>query len=173
MAIFAGVVFAHLLLKLFEVAGSVRRQSVAAIHERVHEDAVNPVLFGHAEQGVEMSLVRVHAAVGEQSEEVKTAAASASVFHGCNEDWVGEELAVLDHQLDARAVHVNDASRADVKVAHLAVAHLTVGKSNVGAAGLNQGVGILSQKAVVRGLAGERDGIGLGLGAIAPAIEDN
>src|SRR5580704_18932074 len=120
-----------------------------------------------------MSLVGVHAAVGEQSEQVKTAAASASVFHGGKQDWVGEELAVLDHQLDARAVHVHDASRADVKVAHLTVAHLTVGKSNVWAARLNQGVGILAQKAVVRGLAGERDGVGLGLGAIAPAVEDD
>src|SRR5579863_10374890 len=120
-----------------------------------------------------MSLVRVHAAVGEQSEEVKTATAGASVFHGCNEDGVGEELAVLNHHLDTSAVHVDDAAGADVKVAHLAVAHLTVGKSNVGAAGLNQGVGILAQKAVVRGLAGERDGIGIGLGAIAPAVEDD
>ncbi len=161
------------MLKLFEVAGSVGGQGVATIHEGVHEDAVNAILFGHAEQRVEMSLVGVHAAVGEQAEEVKTAAAGAGVFHGGKQDGVGEEFAVLDHQLDARAVHVHDASGADVKVAHLAVAHLTVGKSDVGAAGLNQGVGILAQKAVVGGLASERDGVGFGLGAIAPAVEDD
>src|SRR5579863_635556 len=86
---------------------------------------------------------------------------------------MGEELAVLDHQLDARAVHVHDASSADVKVAHLTVAHLTVGEADKRAAGLDERVGIVAQKAVVCGLAGERDRIGFGLGAIAPAVEDD
>ncbi len=120
-----------------------------------------------------MRLIGVHAAVGEQSEQVKAAAAGAGVFHGGEQDRMGEEFAVLDHELDARAVHVHDASRADVEVADFAVAHLTFGQSDVRTAGVNQGVGILAQQAVVGGLAGKRDGIGFGFGAVAPAVEDD
>src|SRR5579863_9734941 len=86
---------------------------------------------------------------------------------------MGEELAVLDHQLDARAVHVHDASSADVKMAHLTVPHLTVGKPDKRAAGLDERVGIVAQKAVVGRLAGECDGIGFGFGAVPPAVEDD
>src|SRR5580692_11882207 len=84
-----------------------------------------------------------------------------------------KELAILDHQFNARAVHVHDASGADVKVAHLAVAHLTVGQADVRAAGVNQSVGILAEKAVVGGLASQRDGIGFGFSAVSPSIEND
>ena len=84
-----------------------------------------------------------------------------------------EELAVLDHQLDAGAVHVHDAAGADVEVADFAVAHLPVGQADEVAAGVNERVGILAQQAVVGRLAGERDGVGLGFGAVSPAVEDD
>ena len=42
-----GVVLTHLLLQLPEVAGSVGGQSIAAIHEGVHEDAVYAIFFSH------------------------------------------------------------------------------------------------------------------------------
>ena len=84
-----------------------------------------------------MRLVGVNAAIGEQAEQMQAASAGAGVFHGGEHDGIGEELAVLDHELDARAVHVHDASGADVKVAHLAVAHLTVRQSDGGTAGLD------------------------------------
>ena len=73
---------------------------------------------------------------------------------------MGKEFAVLDHQLDARAVHVHDAARADVEVADFAVAHLAVGQADKVPAGLDQRVGILAQQAVVGGLARQRDRVG-------------
>ena len=84
-----------------------------------------------------------------------------------------EEFAVLDHQIDARDVHVHDAAGADVEVADFAVAHLAFGQPDKRAAGVNQRVGILAQQAVVGWLARERDGIGFGFGAISPAVEDD
>ena len=45
----AGVVLAHLLLQLFEIACSIGRQRVASVHKCVHKNAVNAILPGHLE----------------------------------------------------------------------------------------------------------------------------
>src|SRR5215469_7867364 len=63
--------------------------------------------------------------------------------------------------------------RADVEVPDFAVAHLAFRQANKRAAGLNQGVGIFAQQAVVSRLAGEGDGVSFGFGAITPAVEDD
>ena len=39
-------------------------------------------------------------------------------------------------------------------------------------AGLDEGVGVLAEEAVVGGLAGEGDGVAVGFGAVAPAVEN-
>ena len=57
---------------------------------------------------------------------MQTPSARARVFHRVSEHRVGEEFSVLNHQLNARAVHVHDAAGADVEVADFAVAHLAV-----------------------------------------------
>ena len=73
----ADAVLAHLLLQLLDVARAVGGQRVAAVHEAVHEHALHAVLLGHAQERVEVVLVRVHAAVREQTEEVQAAVAGA------------------------------------------------------------------------------------------------
>src|ERR1039457_7156958 len=50
--------FRSLLLQLLEVARAIGGQGVAPIHETMHEDAVHPALLGHAQQRIEMVLVR-------------------------------------------------------------------------------------------------------------------
>ena len=70
-------------------------------------------------------------------------------------------------------IHVDDAAGADVEVADFAVAHLPVGQADVRAAGLDERVGILAQQPVIGRLARERDGVGLGFGAVSPAVEDD
>ncbi len=84
-----------------------------------------------------------------------------------------EEFAILDHQVDARDVHVNDAAGADVEMPDFAVAHLPLGQADERPAGVDQRVGIFAQQAVVGRLARQRDGVGLGFGAVSPAIEDD
>ena len=120
-----------------------------------------------------MRLLGVHAAVGDAGRTDAAAAAGAGILHGVEQHGMGEEFAVLDHQVDAGDVHVHDAAGADVEMADFAVAHLPFGQSDERAAGVNQRVGILAQQAVVGGLAGERDGVGLGFGAVSPAVEDD
>ena len=38
---------------------------------------------------------------------------------------------------------------------------------------MNESIGILAQQPVIGGLAGERDGVGFGFGAVSPAVEDD
>src|SRR5678816_4149180 len=104
---------------------------------------------------------------------MKPAASGTRILHGREQYRLRKEFAVLDHQLDAGAVHVHDTSGADVEMADFAVAHLSVGQADVVAAGLNQGVGIFAQQAIVVGLAGQSDGVGFALGAVAPTVEND
>src|SRR5229473_3810904 len=83
-----------------------------------------------------------------------------------------EEFAVLDHQVYARDFHMHDAPSANIQMADFTVPHLPLGQPDKRPAGMNQSVGILAQQPVIRGLARERDGIGLGFGSVSPAVED-
>jgi hypothetical protein len=138
----------------------------------VHENALDFILLGHFQQRMEMSLIGMHSAVRKQAEEMKLAAA-ARALHGVKQNGLVEEFAILDHQLDAGRIHVDDAPGANVQVPDLAVAHLIVRKPNILTAGVNQRIGILTQQAVVNRLASEGDGVGFGFGAVSPAIEDD
>ena len=158
---------------MFEIAGAAGGQRVAAVHKSVDEHAVNAVLFSHLQQRIKMCDVRVHAAVGDKSEDVQAAASGAGVLHGGEQDRVPEELAILDHQVDACNVHMNDAARANVEMADLAVAHLAVRQADVFPAGVNQGVWIFAQQAVVIRLTRQCNRIGFGFGAVTPAVEDD
>ena len=115
----------------------------------------------------------MHAAVGDQPEQMQLASAGAGVLHGLEQYRMRKEFAVLDHQIDAGDVHVHDAASADVQMADFAVAHLPFGQADKRAAGLNERVGIFAQQPVIGWLARERDGIGFGFGAISPAVEDD
>ncbi len=120
-----------------------------------------------------MRLLRMHAAVGHQPEQVQPALARARVLHRVEQHRMRKEFAVLDHQIDAGDVHVNDASGANVKMPDFAVAHLPLGQTNKRPTGVNERVGILAQQSVVRRLARERDGVGFGFGAVSPAVEND
>ena len=158
---------------MFEITSAVGGQRVAAIHEGMHEDAVHAVLLRHLQQRVEMSLLRMHAAVGDQPEQMQPALAHARMLHRSEQHGMREEFAVLDHQVNAGYVHVNDAARTDIKMSNFAVAHLPLGQPDERSAGVNQSIGIFAQQAVVGGLARQSNGVRLGLGAVSPAVEDD
>ena len=83
--------------------------------------------------------VGVDAAVAEESEEVELAGAAA--FHGFEQQRLAREFAAGDELVNARDVHVHDASGADIQVAHFAIAHLSFGQTHGRAGRLNQRVG--------------------------------
>ena len=66
-----------------------------------------------------------------------------------------------------------DSSCANIQVPNFTVTHLPVGQPDVFPAGVNQGVGVFGQQAVVRRLASESNGVRLGLGAVTPAIKND
>src|ERR1700682_1140166 len=117
--------------------------------------------------------VGMHAAVGKKSEQGKATASAARVLHGCEQHRVREEFTILDHQFDTRAVHVDDTAGADIEMSYFTVAHLAVGQPHVFPAGMDKRVGIFAEQAIVGGLAGQRDGIGFCLGAVAPPVEND
>ena len=94
------------------------------------EDALDAVLLGHAQEGVQVGLLRVDSAVREQAEKMQAAIAGASFGHGFEKRRVLFELAGLDHHVDLADVHVHDAAGADVEVADFAVAHLAGGQAD-------------------------------------------
>ena len=167
------VVLAHLLLQLLEVACAICGQRVPPVHEGMHENAVHALLLRHFEQRVKMRLLRVHAAVGDQPEEVQTPAAASRMLHGRRQRRVRKELAILNHQIDARDVHVHDPARANIQVPDFTISHLPFRQTDKRTAGMNQGIGILAQQAIVGRLARQRDGIGFGFRAVPPAVEDD
>src|SRR5207244_453143 len=137
------------------------------------EDAVVAVLLRHLQQCVKMRLLRVHAPIRNQTEQMQSALTYPGVLHRAYQHGMREELAVLDHQIDARDVHVNDAAGADVEMPDLAVSHLSFRQADERPAGMNQRIGIFAEKPVIRRLARQRDGVGLGLGTVSPTVEDD
>ncbi len=99
--------------------------------------------------------------------------AHARVLHCTKQHRMGKELAVLDHQIDTRDIHVNNASGANVQMSHFAISHLSCGQADERPAGMNQRVGIFAEQTVIGWLARQRNGIGLGFGAVSPAVEND
>jgi hypothetical protein len=166
---FADAQLAHFLLQLADKILAAVRRRVATVHETVHENFCHAGLLGHFKQREEVLDMGMYAAVAEQSHEVQLMAAAA--IHGLLEQREVLELLVGDEQIEARDVHVHDASRAHVHVADFAVAHLAVGQAHERARGVNQGVGKFAQQFVIGRLAGQSDGVTGGFGAIAPAVQ--
>ena len=163
---------AHLLLESFEVAEAAGGQRVAAVHEGMDEDVGEALLFREAQQSVEVALVRVDSAVGEEADEVERPSLLGGELAGSDEDRVGVEAAVADGGVDAGHVHADDAAGAEVEVADFAVAHLAVGEADEVLAGADEGVGEVAQELVVGRFARERDGVAERVGAVTPAVED-
>lgn len=72
------------------------------------------VLSGHAEERVEMALVGVDAAVGQEADEMEGSTFLTGELIGASESGVGVEGAVEDGGVDAGHVHADDSSRSQI-----------------------------------------------------------
>ena len=97
--------------------------------------------------------------------------ARAAALHRFEQQRLAEKFAAGDELVDARDVHVHDAARAHIQVAHFAIAHLPFGQADGWAGSVDQRVGKFLEQAVVIWFAREGDGVAFGFGAIAPAVE--
>src|SRR6266853_6997108 len=155
------------------MTGTVGWQRVASVHEGVNEDPLDFILLGHLEQRMKMSLIRVHAAIRDQAEQMELTSTGSRVLHAIEQHRMFEELTILDHQLDAGRIHVDHAPGSNVQMSYFTVAHLIVRQTDVLAAGMDQRVGILAQQPVVNRLSGKGDGVSFGFGTVSPAVEDD
>src|SRR5581483_1332114 len=97
----------------------------------MNESALDTIFLCHAQQRVKVVLVGVNAAIRNQSENVQPPVACARLLHRVEQHRVAEELAALDHHVNASNVHVHDASGADVQVTNFAVADLAFGQAHI------------------------------------------
>ncbi len=113
------------------------------------------------------------AAVGEQSHQVKRAAALPDLGQRLGENGIVVEGAVLDALGDAGQVLVDDAAGADIQVAHLGVAHLAVGQADIRAGGAELRHRVIAAQGVEARRLGQAGGIVLAGGFDTPPVEDD
>ena len=99
---------------------------VPAIEEHVDPSLGHAVFGGPAEHRVQMLLVAVDVAVGEETDEVERLTALLDLGHCLLPDLALEDLPALDGQLDPLGALVVNATGPEGVVAHLAVAHVVV-----------------------------------------------
>ena len=119
----------ELLLKLLKVSKPAGGHGVAPVHKGVDEDARELLLRRQLQQRVQMPLMRMHAAVRDQPDQMQRAAFCLRRVHSGQQRGIGEEAAVRNRPVDAGDVHAHNAPGAEVQVTHFAVAHLPVGQA--------------------------------------------
>ena len=103
--------------------------------------------------------VAVHAAVGEQACKVEPAAGRLGVRHELHQHGVFLELALLEGDVDAGHVLVDDAPCADIEVAYLGIAHEACRQADSAAGGGKGGAARHGEQAVDIGRGGKGGGV--------------
>ena len=141
-----------------EAARAVGR-GVAPVGEGVDEDARQAAVACELQEGAQVVVAGVDAAVAQEAEEVERLAALPGVLDRADERGVLEEGAVLDRLVEAGDPLVDDEAGAEVEVPDLGVAHLPGGQADVAAGGSHLGVGELPHPAVDVRRVGQPDGV--------------
>ena len=156
-----------------QVLHAAVRRRVPAVGDGVREHPGDAPPRREPHQGVEVPLVRVHAAVREQADEVQRAVATGAGIEQGVQRGVAGQLVPRDGLVDAGQVLEHDSSRAEVHVPDLGVAHLAGRQPHRLAAG-----GQPAGRIPVADLAVDRrsrlaDGVAARLGAVSPAVEND
>ena len=161
-------------LKLGQVLAAAVRQRVAAVGEGVEDDVGHALLRGQLDRRLDVLPAGVHAAVGDQPEQVQAAARAApGAVAGVEQRRVFEEAAVGDRVVDPRQVLLDDRPGAEVEMADLGVAHLPVGQPDVAPLGGEFRVRIRAPETVEDGRLGQRDRVARPRRGEAPAVQDH
>ena len=165
--------FGHLLLQFGDEALAAARVGVAAVHEGVNEDLVEPLLRSHAEELIHVVEGGVHATVGGQAHQVKFLPAGFHVVENGGNLRVLQQFVLAACDVDLNQVLVHHAAGTQVHVPHFGVAHLPVGQADVFAASLQVAHRIVCPQGVdVRRTLGP-DGVGIVVAAFSPAVENH
>ena len=138
-----------------------------------HDHAGGIFLARALHELVEVLLVRVHALVLQQAEEVQQAAVLLPVRDEVLPLRALEELAAGKAVVDALQLLHDDAARAHVQVAHLARALVSVGQADCLAAAVKQAMWIARADLVYDWRLRRRHGIAVVACVHAPAVADD
>ncbi len=164
--------FIDLALQLFEIPNAAGGQGIAAVEKGVDKDPLHPVLFRRQQEGVQMLLLRVNAAIGDQAQQMQGASLFAGVLQRLHDHRMAEKFAGANQIVNACDVHVHHAARADVQVTDFAVAHLAIRQTDEVIRSVKQTMRILRQEFVVSRLTRQCYRIGEALRTITPAIQN-
>ena len=128
---------------------------------------------GEIDQRVDVGEGAVDAAIGAEAHQVEAPACALCLGDDLLQHVVRPERPFGDLDVDARDIHLRDASGAEVQVPHFAVAHLPVGEPDVAAARGDEGVRVAGVHRVDGRLLRLGDGVVGVLGALAVAVEDH
>src|SRR6202007_838278 len=115
--------------------------------------------------------VRMDAAIANEADQMKLPVAAA--LHRFEKQRLAKKLAARDERVDSRDVHMNDAARSHIQMAHFAIAHLPFGQSHKWPGSVDQCVWKIRHKAIIIWLARQRDGVSFRFGAKAPSVENS
>ncbi|MNM79137.1 hypothetical protein D3C81_910620 [compost metagenome] len=149
------------------------RWRIAAIEEGMQVDLLGATLGGQFGHGDQVILVTVHAAIGQQAEDVYGLAAAHGLVDRATEHFVCEELAIFDGLSDSGEILVHNAAGTEVHVADLGVAHLPVRQTDVHARAGDQAVRLGGAQAIVDRRVGRIDGVVVGAFAVTETIQDD
>lgn len=107
------------------------RGGVTAIGERMHRDTRDAGARCELEQGIEVTLVAMDAAVPNKPEQMECSAWLASSVHRLEEGFVFEEGAILNGKVNTGDELVDNSACSEVEVTDFRIPHLVVRKSNV------------------------------------------
>ena len=91
----------------------------------MHKYIFQAIEFCKLEQGKKMKIVRMYAAVRQQSHHMKLRSIRLYMRYRFKESSILEEILVTNRFMDARQVLVDDASSPNVQMSHFGVSHLS------------------------------------------------
>ena len=107
------------------VGAAAGRRRVTPVGYDVHEDACKSTAGSHVQECVKVMLMAVHAAVGQQSDQVKCLMIVPAPVHRNDDGWVLEEVTIQNALVDSREILIHNPTRTEVHMPDLGVAHLS------------------------------------------------
>ena len=148
------------------------RRDIASVSQRVHGDVRNALRRGQPHETAQVVDVAVHAAVGDEPDEVQRSRADASALAGGHQRWYLLKVDI-GRLADAYEVLRDDAARTDRQMPDLGVPHLPLGQTD-GTPGRDQAaVGIVVPERVEHRRVRHVHGVAGAGRSEAPAVEDD
>jgi hypothetical protein len=162
--------------QVFDATGG---RGIASIGEGVDEDVLHARLvrrFGQCDEVIDMA---VHAAVADESQEMQPPPRLPGTGEGVPHDGIVIQRALGECLGNAGQILINDASGAEIEVAHFRIAHLALGQADIQAAGAQAAMRVSRQEMIVKRRLAQHGGIAVAFGAFgraridAPTVADD